>query len=173
VARIVPVEGRARKRLVKLHRWDDDARVRVRVLIILLLGAGCSWDTMTEIAGCSTKTIAHWTGAFQQGRADALMTPPPGRAAGWMPGWVSPMVGWVLEKTSRDFGFVRIRLCCATVCVVLGMAEGAGQRPECWALAASVRLGLAQGPTGASSQRSRPAARCAFFAAPFAGSSGG
>ena len=37
MARIVPLEGRVRKRLVELQRRDGDARVRVRALIILLL----------------------------------------------------------------------------------------------------------------------------------------
>jgi len=119
VARIVPLQGRARKRLVELQRWDDDARVRVRALIILLLAAGCTWDTITQTAGCSTKTIAYWKRAFERRGVEALITRPLGLKPGGTPRWLSVVVGWVIEKTPRDFGFLRSRWCCATMCVLL------------------------------------------------------
>lgn len=130
MARIVPLGGRARKRLVELQRWDDDARVRVRALIILLLSAGCTWETVVEISGASTRTIARWKRAFERGGVDALCTSPPGRKATSGPGWWTMVIGWVLEKTPRDFGFLRSRWCCATVCVLLLEVQRVRVSPE-------------------------------------------
>ena len=116
---IVDLSVSDRKALQSVAREHEDARVRIRALIVLMLAAGCTWDSVVDALGCSSRTIAKSKRRFLSGGMAGLVGQPPGRRAAGTPAWVGVVVAWVLERTPRDFGFLRSRWCCATLCLVL------------------------------------------------------
>lgn len=103
--------------LRELVRSAPGHATRQRATILLLLHAGATWAVVTAALGCSTATVARWADRYRAGGVAALTTRParPGRLAGW----AAAVVGWVLTRTPRDFGFARSRWSCEAVAVVL------------------------------------------------------
>lgn len=108
-----------RKRLLGLYRkpWSPH-HVRLRAHIVLLLADGHTWAVIAAVLYCSTATIARWKDRFEGGGVAALWEDHRGRWSA-LGGWAALAVRWVRERTPRDFGYLRSRWCCLTVCVVL------------------------------------------------------
>jgi putative transposase len=108
-----------RKALLDLYRHATDPEVGRRAHILLLLGDGYTWDTITAVLFTSASTIARWQQRFQDAGLDALG----GRAAGRRPvfsgHWAVVAVRWVTGRSPRDFGLVRSRWTCAVVAWLL------------------------------------------------------
>jgi transposase len=108
-----------RKRLLELYRRSPVPAVRLRAHIILLLADGWAWATIAPVLYCSTRTISRWKQRYEQDGLDALLGEQRGRASGG-PRWIITMVvGWVMGKTPRDFGFLRSRWSCGTLVILL------------------------------------------------------
>jgi transposase len=116
---IVQLSQSDRKGLQRLAREHDDARVRIRALIVMMLASSCTWSCIVSALGCSSRTVSRSKQRFLRGGLAELVGEPPGRRAAATPAWVATVLAWVLEKTPRDFSFLRSRWCCATLCVVL------------------------------------------------------
>ena len=107
-----------RATLLDFYRRDVSPEVRLRAHIVLLLAEGWPWLVITGVLFCSTRTIARWQKRFQEGRLPALFGHPRG-VASRLGGWMNVVVQWVLNKTPRDFGFLRSRWCCEVVVLLL------------------------------------------------------
>ena len=107
-----------RKRLLGLYRKDPRPHVRLRAHVILLLADGHTWSVIAGVLFCSTATIARWKDRYEDDGIAALLEDDRGR---WsrLGGWAWLAVRWVRERTPRDFGYLRSRWCCLTVCVIL------------------------------------------------------
>jgi putative transposase len=114
---IVLAPGR-RKRLLELYRKDPRPHVRLRVHIVLLLADGHTWSLIAAVLFCSSATIARWKDLFEGDGIAALLEENRGRWSRLL-GWAQLAVRWVRERTPQDFGFLRSRWCCLTVCIVL------------------------------------------------------
>jgi len=108
-----------RKALLDLYRHGADPELTRRAHIILLLGDGLAWGSITAVLFTSTSTIARWQQRFRQGGIEALAGRPPGRCPRCSWHWPAVVVRWVTERTPRDFGFVRSRWTCAVAAVLL------------------------------------------------------
>lgn len=93
--------------------------LRLRAHIILLLADGYTWQAITQVLYCSTRTIARWKERFQQGRLSALRGQPRGGPTRLAARWAALAVTWVTACTPRSFGFLRSRWCCAAVALLL------------------------------------------------------
>jgi putative transposase len=111
--------GRAdRKRLLEFWRRSPDSAVRLRAHIILLLADGCTWATIAAVLFCSTRTIARWKRRFERDGLDALAGETRGRRNGFADGIITTVVGWVVDRTPRDFGLFRSRWSCGTLVIL-------------------------------------------------------
>jgi len=108
-----------RKALLDLYRRGTDPEVARRAHIILLLADGLPWGAITAVLFTSPSTIARWQQRFQEGGLEALAGRPSGRRPwfGWH--WAAVVVRWVMERSPRDFGFLRSRWTCAAAAVLL------------------------------------------------------
>jgi transposase len=108
-----------RKALLDLYRHGTDPQVSRRAHILLLLDGGFPWGAIAAVLFTSPSTIARWQQRFAAGGVAALAGRPPGRRPwfGWH--WAGVAVRWVLERSPRDFGFLRSRWTCAAVAVLL------------------------------------------------------
>lgn len=109
--------ARCKRGLVQCYRRHPDPEVRRRAQMLLLLGEGYSWRLISAVMFCSTRTISRWKSRFEQGGIQVLSGDVRGPASDQS--WAGLVVGWVLKRTPRDFGFLRSRWCCAVVVIVL------------------------------------------------------
>jgi putative transposase len=108
-----------RKALLALYRRSPDPAVSHRAHLVLLLAEGHAWSTIAAVLFTAPSTIARWQQRFQQGGVEALAGQRSGRWPRWGGFWPRVVVRWVLERSPRDFGFLRSRWTCATVVVLL------------------------------------------------------
>jgi transposase len=108
-----------RKTLLDLYRRGADPEVARRAHLVLLLADGLPWALITAVLFTSPSTIARWQRRFQQGGVEALAGRPAGRRPrfGWL--WADVVVGWVSQRSPRDFGFLRSRWTCAVAALLL------------------------------------------------------
>jgi putative transposase len=107
-----------RATLLGFYRRHADPQLRLRAHIILLLEQGLPWAAIAAVLFCSTRTIARWQKRFQEDRLPALFGQPRG-VTSRLGGWMKTVIDWVLNKTPRDFGFLRSRWCCEVIVVLL------------------------------------------------------
>jgi putative transposase len=108
-----------RNRLLSIYRKEEvGPQVRQRAHIILLLADGQPWSLIQEMLYCSSSTLARWKRRFEKGGIEALLKEERGRPA-MASSWMKRVLGWVRNKTPRDFGYCRSRWCCSALVVVL------------------------------------------------------
>ena len=108
-----------RKALLDLYRHGTDPEVTRRAHLLLLLAEGHPWNTIVAVLFTSPSTLARWQQRFREGGIDALAGQRPGRRPWFSWQWVGVVVGWVTERSPRDFGFLRSRWTCAVVALLL------------------------------------------------------
>jgi transposase len=106
-----------RQGCLELFRSAPDHATRQRAVILLLLSAGVPYATLTAALGCSSATVARWAGRHRAGGLPSLTAGLARRAR--LAAWAAVVVGWVLTRTPRSFGFARSRWSCEAVAVVL------------------------------------------------------
>jgi len=111
-----------RAALTEVFRTAADHPTRQRAVLLLLLHAGATWATISVALGCSTATVGRWAGRYRAGGVAALTARRPGRRR--LAGWAAVLVGWVLARYPRDFGFARSRWSCEAVAVLLAEDHG-------------------------------------------------
>ena len=111
-----------RAALTEVFRTAADHPTRQRAVLLLLLHAGATWATISVALGCSTATVGRWAGRYRAGGVAALTARRPGRRR--LAGWAAVLVGWVLTRSPRDFGFARSRWSCEAVAVLLAEDHG-------------------------------------------------
>src|SRR5262249_55078183 len=108
-----------RDELLTLYRKDPDPELRFRAHIILLLGAGHSWDPIEAVLFCSSRTVDRWLKRFRDEGVAGLTGRKRGRPFRLGVGWVAVLVYWVTAKAPSDFGFLRSRWSCVVLALVL------------------------------------------------------
>ena len=114
--RLAPVERQA---LLNYYRRSADPEVRLRAHILLLLGAGHPWATVSAVLFCSLDTISRWKRRFEAEGVDAVLGRPRGRRRSGVHVWATLVVRWVLTVPPADFRFARSRWSCEAAAVVL------------------------------------------------------
>jgi putative transposase len=109
-----------RTALLDLYRGCPDPDVRFRSHILLLLGDGQTWATVSTLLYCSSRTIDRWVKRFHAEGVEAVAGHRPGRRPRLDSSWLKLAVEWVTKKAPRDFGFLRSRWCCEAVAVLMG-----------------------------------------------------
>jgi putative transposase len=97
-----------RKALLDLYRHGDPAPSH-RAHVLLLLADGWTWDSIAAALFTSASTIARWQQRFLQGGVETLAGGRPGRRPFFSWHWAGVVVGWITERSPRDFGFLRSR----------------------------------------------------------------
>lgn len=113
-----------RLQLLDCYRRAAAPEVRFRAHILLLLGAGHPWATVSAVLFCSLSTVSRWRRRFEEEGVDAVLGRPRGprrRLSGY---WVAVVVRWVLTLSPGDFCFARSRWSCEAVAVVLREDHG-------------------------------------------------
>jgi putative transposase len=110
----ITLKADERNTLLGYYRRHPDPALRLRAHLILLLADGYTWAAIAALLYCSSRTIDRWQARFRQGRVPALLGKTPGPTPRLTDRWSAVLLGWVTEKTPRDFGFLRSRWCCAT-----------------------------------------------------------
>ena len=107
--RSLDLTSEQRTALLDLDRRCPDPDVRFGSHILLLLGDGQTWATVSTLRYCSSRTIDRWVKRFHAEGVEAV--------AGHRPdsSWLNLAVEWVTQKAPRDFGFLRSRWCCEAV----------------------------------------------------------
>ena len=113
-----------RDELLTVYRKDPDPELRFRAHILLLLGAGHTWETIEAMLFCSSRTVDRWLKRFQAEGIAGLTGRKRGRPFRLGLGWVALLVTWVTTKTPGDFGFLRARWSCALLALLLREREG-------------------------------------------------
>jgi transposase len=108
-----------RKALLHLYRHPGTPELGHRAHILLLLAEGYPWGTIAAVLFTSPSTIARWQQRFQQGGIEALAGRPAGRRRWFSWHWAGLVVGWVTQRSPRDFGFLRSRWTCAVAALLL------------------------------------------------------
>lgn len=108
-----------RKTLLEYYRKSADPGIRLRVHILLLLADGYPWSQIAAMLYTSTSTIRRWKERFQREGLEGVLKSRRGRPLVFLCSVAAVVVSWVLEKTPRDFGFLRSRWSCATVVLLL------------------------------------------------------
>ena len=115
----ISLAAHERKALLDLYRHGSDPAVSHRAHLLLLLADGFPWATISAVLFTSPSTIARWQQRYQGAGLEALLGRPPGRRPWFCGRWPRLAVGWVTERSPRDFGFLRSRWTCALVTVLL------------------------------------------------------
>jgi putative transposase len=115
----IGLKRKDRKVLLELYRKSSDPNLRLRAHVLLLLAEGHTWSLIAGMLFTSPRTIGRWRKRFEQQGLDGVFGAKRGRPAVLITWWVAFVVRWVVEKTPRDFGFLRSRWSCATLVLLL------------------------------------------------------
>jgi transposase len=115
----IGLKPKDRKVLLKLYRKSSDPALRLRAHVLLLLADGHAWSRIATMLFTSPRTISRWQRRFEQGGIDAVFGAKRGRPAVLVVWWVGIVVRWVIQKSPRDFGFLRSRWSCGTLVLLL------------------------------------------------------
>ena len=107
------------KVLLELYRKSPDPALRLRAHVLLLLADGHAWSAIVTMLFTSPRTISRCQRRFQQDGIDSVFGAKRGRPAVLVAWWVAIVVRWVIQKTPRDFGFLRSRWSCGTLVLLL------------------------------------------------------
>lgn len=116
----IHLKPKERKVLLECYRKSTDPAVRLRSHILLLLASRYPWSQITAMLFTSPRTISRWKKRFERAGVDVVQGASRGRPTVLVLWWVAVVTRWVLEKTPRDFGFLRSRWSCATLVLLLG-----------------------------------------------------
>ena len=108
-----------RQNLLDHYHRSNDADVRHRAHILLLLDAGFPWATISAVLFCSVSTISRWKRRFEKDGVDTVLGRPRGRKRSGVHIWATLVVRWVLTLSPALFRFARSRWSCEAAAVVL------------------------------------------------------
>lgn len=117
--RSVTLDVRQRRALLDRYRKDHDPDTRFRAHMLLLLDDGYTWEEVSAVLFCSSRTIDRWVKRFRDEGVEAVAGHKPGRPFRFAAGWASVAVAWVISLTPRDFGFHRSRWTCELVALLM------------------------------------------------------
>src|SRR3954451_5525093 len=107
--RSVTLDAQQRQALLDRYRKDPDPEVRFRAHILLLLANGHTWETVTAMLFCSSRTIDRWVKRFHEERLGAGAGHKPGRPFRLVPAYLAVVTYWLTQKLPPAFGFVLSR----------------------------------------------------------------
>jgi putative transposase len=119
MTRSVTLDARQRQALLDRYRQDRDPEVRSRAHILLLLADGHTWQAVTAILFCSSRTIDRWVKRFHDEGVEAVAGHKPGRRFRFDPACRAVVIHWVTTQWPRDFGFLRSRWTCGALALLL------------------------------------------------------
>ena len=119
MTRSVTLDARQRQALLDRYRQDRDPEVRSRAHILLLLADGHTWQAVTAILFCSSRTIDRWVKRFHDEGVEAVAGHKPGRPFRFDPACRAVVIHWVTTQWPRDFGFLRSRWTCGALALLL------------------------------------------------------
>jgi transposase len=119
MTRSVTLDARQRQALLDRYRKDPDPEVRFRAHILLLLAGGHTWEEVSALLFCSSRTIDRWVKRFHEEGLEAVAGHKPGRRFRFDPACLAVVIYWVTTKLPRDFGFLRSRWSCGTLALLL------------------------------------------------------
>jgi putative transposase len=130
MTRSVTLDARQRQALLDRYRKDPDPDVRFRAHILLLLADGHTWETVTAMLFCSSRTIDRWVKRFHEEGVEGVAGHKPGRRFRFDPACMAVVISWVINKLPRDFGFLRSRWTCGTLALLLWSRHDLEVSPE-------------------------------------------
>jgi putative transposase len=108
-----------RQMLLYHYRRSASPDIRLRAHVLLLLGAGHPWATITAVLYCSFSTISRWKRRYEAEGIETVLGRPRGRRPSGIHRWAALVVRWVLTLAPAEFQFTRSRWSCEAVAVVL------------------------------------------------------
>jgi len=108
-----------RKILLEMYRKSFDPAIRLRAHVVLLLADRYAWNQIAAMLFTTPRTISRWKKRFEREGVDAVFGKHRGRPVVLLVWWVALLIRWVVEKTPRDFGFLRSRWSCGTLVLLL------------------------------------------------------
>jgi putative transposase len=130
MTRSVTLDARQRQALLDRYRKDPDPDVRFRAHILLLLADGHTWEAVTALLFCSSRTIDRWVKRFHEEGVEGVAGHQPGRRFRLDPACLAVVIYWVTQKLPTDFGFLRSRWTCATLALLLWSRHDREVSPE-------------------------------------------
>jgi putative transposase len=124
MTRSVTLDARQRQALLDRYRKAPDPDVRFRAHILLLLADGHTWETITALLFCSSRTIDRWVKRFHEEGVEGVAGHKPGRRFRFDPACMAVVLYWVINKLPGDFGFLRSRWTCGTLALLLWSRHG-------------------------------------------------
>src|ERR1700733_2093228 len=115
----IAITPKDRKRLLEMYRKSTDPAIRLRAHVVLLLAEGYPWSQIAAMLFTTPRTISRWKKRFQREGVNAVFGRNRGRPLVLVTWWVAMVVRWVIQKTPRDFGFLRSRWSCGTLVLLL------------------------------------------------------
>jgi putative transposase len=128
--RSVTLDAQQRQALLDRYRKDPDPEVRFRAHILLLLANGHTWETVTAMLFCSSRTIDRWVKRFHEEGLEAVAGHKPGRPFRLDPAYLAVVIYWVTQKLPTDFGFLRSRWSCGVLALLLSSRHQLDVSPE-------------------------------------------
>lgn len=119
---IVRLSAKERKMALTSYRSGGSARVARRAHVLLLLDRGWSYREIMEATFCGSDLVASVKARFLEAGLEAAICELTDEAP--IPFWKIAVVGWVLNKTPRDFGYFRARWTCELLTEVLDHQYG-------------------------------------------------
>jgi putative transposase len=108
-----------RKILLEIYRKSTDPVIRLRAHVVLLLADRYPWSQIAAMLFTTPRTISRWKKRFEREGVEAVFGKNRGRPVVLLVWWVALLIRWVVEKTPRDFGFLRSRWSCGTLVLLL------------------------------------------------------
>jgi putative transposase len=130
MTRSVTLGAGQRQALLDRYRRDPDPDVRFRAHILLLRAEGHTWETVTALLFCSSRTIDRWIKRFHAEGVEGIAGHKPGRPFRLDPDCLGVVLYWVTTKLPTDFGFLRSRWTCGVLALLLWSRHGLDVSPE-------------------------------------------
>lgn len=118
----IRLTAKERKTALQIYRGGGDARIARRAHILLLLAAGRSYREIMNILFMSSDLVADVKRRFLEEGLEVALAKAAEEEA--VPYWQLVVVGWVLHKTPRDFGYFRSRWTCELLSELLRHNHG-------------------------------------------------
>ena len=115
----ISLKPKDRKLLLEMYRKSTDPVIRLRAHVVLLLADRYPWSQIAAILFTTPRTISRWKKRFEREGIESVFGRSRGRPLVLVTWWVAMVVRWVVQKTPRDFGFLRSRWSCGTLVLLL------------------------------------------------------
>jgi putative transposase len=115
----ISLKSKDRKMLLGLYRKSPDPAIRLRAHVVLLLADRYAWNQIAAMLFTTPRTISRWKKRFERDGVESVFGGSRGRPLVLVAWWVAVVVRWVIQKTPRDFGFLRSRWSCGTLVLLL------------------------------------------------------